>query len=70
MKNKPYNMYRAGSAKYYRDQLSNISAVAICFDGYDPKNAKQMKELVEELASMATDALNHKKLYVRISNEK
>ena len=62
---KSYNLFRAGSVKYYKDQLENISMVAEAYDGYNPDDAKQMRELVDELAKMANDALNHKKLYVR-----
>lgn len=62
---KECNIYKVGSAKYYRDQLVNINSVAIDFDGYNINSAKQMRGLVIEMAQMARDALNHKKLYVR-----
>lgn len=58
------NLYKPGTAKYYRDQLHNISAVTINYDGYNPHSAKQMRELIDELKSMADDALNHKTLYI------
>jgi len=65
MKSKSYNLFRAGSAKYYKDQLENISMVAEVYDGYNPDDAKQMRELVDELANMARDALQHKDLYCK-----
>lgn len=65
IKKKKCNLYKPGSAKYYQDALRNISAVAMYYDGYNSKSAKQMKELVDELIKMANDALNHKKLYVK-----
>ena len=58
------NRYKPGTAKYYKDQLENIVAVAIDYDGYDPNNAKQMRELVDELKAMAGQSLRHEKLYV------
>ncbi len=61
---KKSNIYKPGTAKYYRDQLVNIQAVAMDYDGYNPQNAKQMKELVDELRKMAGQALLHLKLYV------
>jgi len=64
------NLYKPGSAKYYRDVLFNISAVAWNYDCYNPKSAKQMKGLVDELKSMADDALKHKKLYIQVKNQK
>ena len=57
------NIYKPGTAKYYRDMLELISIVAVRYDGYNSNSAKQMKELVDELRSMANDALSHKKLY-------
>lgn len=63
---KEFNMYKSGSASYYRDQLVNIRAVAVDYGGYNINSAKQMRELVEELCIMARDALQHKKLYVQI----
>ncbi len=59
------NIFKPGTAKYYRDMLELIAAVAYRYDGYNPNSAKQMKELVDELRKMATDALNHKKLYAK-----
>jgi len=67
---KKTNIHKPGSAKYYRDQLVNINAVAIGFDGYNPNSAKQMRELVIEMAQMARDALNHEKLYVQVEDKK
>ena len=61
---KKINLYKPGSAKYYKDTLKNIHAVAIDYDGFNITNAKQMKELVDDLKKMASDALQHKKLYV------
>ena len=63
-KGKKINIYKPGTAKYYRDALNNISMVALYYDGFNPKNAKQMKELVDELREMADNALQHKKLYI------
>lgn len=60
---KKTNIYKPGTAEYYRDQLGNISAVAYHYDGYNIKSAKQMKELIDELQGMADDALHYKKLY-------
>ena len=60
---KKINIYKPGTAKYYRDQLSSISAVAFHYDGFNIKSAKQMKELIDDLCKMASDALDHKKLY-------
>lgn len=62
---KKINIYKPGSAKYYRDVLDNIHAVARDYDGFDPNNAKQMKELVDDLCKMAVDGLNHEKIYVQ-----
>ncbi len=62
---KKMNLYKPGTAKYYRDMLELISMVAVRYDGYNPNSAKQMKELVDELKNMANSALNHKKLYVQ-----
>jgi len=62
---KEHNIYRLGSAKYYRDVLQNIRAVCIDYDGYNPQNAKQMKELIDDIKDMAKQALNHEKLYVK-----
>ena len=61
---KACNVYKPGTAKYYRDQLANIWAVSLEYDGYNKKNAKQMAELIKEMGKMAKDALGHKKLYV------
>ena len=68
-KEKKMNIYKLGTSKYYRDQLSNISAVAWHYDGYNINSAKQMRELVDELKSMVDDALNHKKLYIQIEGK-
>jgi len=71
MKQKPYNIYKAGSANYYKDVLEIISAVAYCYDGYDPNNAEQMKDLVDELGKIARDGLAKKKMYIKVEpNEK
>jgi len=64
------NIYRPGSAKYYRGALVNINATAINFDGFNYNSAKQMRELVIEMAQMARDALNHKKLYITVEDTK
>ena len=58
------NLYKVGTADYYRDQIDNIAMVLDCYDGYDPKNAKSMRELLGEIKKMADQALKHKKLYV------
>ena len=63
---KKYNIYKPGSANYYKDQLTNINMVAIDYDGYNPNSAKQMRELVVEMSQMAEDALNHNKLYIQM----
>ena len=60
---KKTNIYKPGTAEYYRDQLGNISAVAVHYDGCNVKSAKQMKELIDDLREIANDALDHKKLY-------
>ncbi len=70
MKRNKTNIYKPGTAKYYRDQLVNISAVAYHYDGFNTKSAKQMKELVDDLRIMAENALKHKKLYVCLDKEK
>lgn len=62
---KKYNIFKPGTAKYYKDMLELISAVAYHYDGYNPNSAKQMRELVDELKNMANDALNHKTLYIK-----
>lgn len=62
-------MFKPGSAQYYRDMLELIVNVAYDYDGYNPKSAKQMRELVDELRKMAIDALNHKKLYCGIGGK-
>ena len=62
---KKFNRFRPGSASYYKDQLINIRAVAVDYDGYNIHSAKQMRELVEDLCMMAADALNHKELYLK-----
>ena len=61
---KKSNIYKPGTAKYYKDALKNIYAVALDYDGFNINSAKQMKELVDDLMKMASDALQHKKLYV------
>jgi len=63
---KEKNIYKPGTAKYYKDQLDNIGMVLSCYDGYDPKNAESMRELLGETKKMADQALRHKKLYVTI----
>jgi len=63
------NIYKPGSAKYYRDMLETISAVAVHYDGCNPNSAKQMRELVDELKKMANDALKHKKLYIQLGEK-
>ena len=64
--------HKAGSAAYYKEALTLINLVAIDYDGYNPNSAKQMRELVVEMAQMARDAINHKKLWIKIkgNNEK
>lgn len=59
------NIHIPGSAEYYKDVLSNIRAVCINYDGYDPKNAKQMKELVDDISDMTLKALNKEIIYVK-----
>lgn len=63
---KPYNRYKPGSARYYKDQLENIHDVCIDYDGYNIDNAESMRMLIDDLKEMASDALNHKHLYVRL----
>ena len=62
---KECNIYKPGTAKYYRDVLVNIRAVAIDYDGFNPNSSKQMRELIDDISDMAKQALNHEKLYVR-----
>jgi len=68
MKEKKCNIYKPGSAKYYRDMLNTISLVAFGYDGFNPNSAKQMRELVDELKKMADDALGHEKLYCELED--
>ncbi|KKK86526.1 hypothetical protein LCGC14_2762340 [marine sediment metagenome] len=63
---KKTNLFKPGTANYYRDALNLISCVALCYDGYNPSSAKQMRELVDELKSMADNALEHNKLYCEV----
>lgn len=63
---KPVNIYKPGSRKYYRDTLETIVAIGSDYDGYNPKSAKQMKELLDELVKIAVDGLNHEKMYFEL----
>ena len=60
---KPCNIHRAGSVKYYRDQLYNIWAVTLEYDGC--KTTNQLKKLIDELGDMAKSALDKKTLYFK-----
>ena len=66
VKTKSMNMYKPGTVEYYRDALANISGSLVDYDGYNTKNAKQMKDLVDDVKEQADKALAHKKLYLTI----
>jgi len=61
----PRNIYRAGSAKYYRDALFNIYGICFDYDGHNSNNPKQMRGLVDEVRDMALKAFQNKALYVK-----
>ena len=61
----PVDIYRPGSARYYRDALFNIYTVCFDYDGYNPKNAKWMRYLVDEVRDMALSAFQNKPRCIR-----
>jgi len=56
-----HNILKPGTVKYYRDQLENIGAVCIDYDGY--RTVKGLKGLIDNIRQMAYSALKHEKLY-------
>lgn len=56
-------LFKKGTAEYYREALSYISAIACDYDGYDTKDAAKMKELVDDLRELANKALCGKCLW-------
>ena len=60
------NIYKPGTAKYYRDALAIISGIAVGYSEYNTKSAKWMKRLVDEMKIEADRALAHKKLYLKL----
>ena len=55
--------------KNYRDGLSAVVGIAAGYDGYNPKDAKQMKGLVAELAQVAADALLDKPIFINTKGQ-
>ena len=51
--------------KNYRDGLSAITMIALHYDGYNPKDAKQMKGLVDQLAELAGETLLDKPVFIK-----
>lgn len=62
-------LFKPGTAEYYRDVLENIYYIALDYDGYDIKDAKQMKELVDELKNEAKKGLKHKYYYLKTKDK-
>ena len=61
---KKINLYKVGTADYYRDTLNNIGAIiSVDYDGFNSNSAKQMRELLIDIKRMIQDTLAHKKLY-------
>lgn len=58
-----HNIYKPGTAKYYRDQLINIADVCVDYDGY--RKVEGLKGLIDSIKHMAISAIAHKKLYRR-----
>lgn len=61
---KPMNIYKPGTAKYYKDAVDNIGMVLVGYDGYSPTNAKHMRKLLDTIVQLSQDALRHKHLYI------
>lgn len=59
----PHNIYKPRTAEYYRDQLENIRAVCIDYDGY--RTVEGLKGLIDNIKIMALKAIAHKKLYIK-----
>lgn len=63
------NLYKPGTAKYYRDALQTISIIAYDYDGFNIRSAKQMKELVDDLKEVVEMALKHEDMYLTEKEE-
>lgn len=59
----PRNIYKVGSAAYYRDVMDTMSSIRINWDGYNPQSTKQMRELLEDIVKIGQRGLNNEKMY-------
>jgi len=53
----------------YKDALEVICAVIVGWDGYNPDDAKQMRELAIELSDIASNALKEKPVFLNGRNQ-
>ena len=61
---KEHNIYKPGTAEYYRDAIDVIGQTICDYDSYNPKNPEHMRKLLGEIIEMAERALKNKKLYM------
>lgn len=60
---KDMNLYKPGTAKYYKDTIDNIDMIIVGYDGYDPKKAESIRKLLEAIHEVSGKALKHEKMY-------
>lgn len=62
---KKTNIYKPGTAEYYKDVIDMLRIIAVDYDGYDTKNPKSMRRLLKDLKNIARKGLDHEKMYWR-----